>query len=69
MSTITANGKARTVTDGATIASLLAELGWKPEWVVVEYNGDPLERNRYDAVGLRDGDKLEIVRAVAGGAR
>ena len=69
MSTFVANGKSRTAPDGATIGSLLRELGWKAEWVVVEYNGEPLERTRYDDVGLRDGDTLEIVRAVAGGAR
>jgi sulfur carrier protein len=65
--TITANGKARALADGATIASLLAELGWKPEWVVVEHNGVPLERGRYDQTRLHDGDRLEVVRAVAGG--
>lgn len=67
MSTITANGKPRDVADGATIVELLAELGWKPEWVVVEYNGEPLARARLADVRLRDGDRLEIVRAVAGG--
>ncbi len=67
--TIVANGKQRDVADGATILTFLDTLGWKPEWVVVEHNGEPLERRRYGAVGLRDGDRLEVVRAVAGGAR
>ncbi|MGZ4188549.1 MAG: sulfur carrier protein ThiS, partial [Actinomycetota bacterium] len=31
------------------------------------YNGEPLERARYARVTLRSGDRLEIVRAVAGG--
>ena len=48
-------------------AGLLNEIGWKPEWVVVEYNGEPLERARYPHVRLSAGDRLEIVRAVAGG--
>jgi len=64
---IVANGKARAVETGATIADLLTEKGWKPEQVVVEYNGEPLHRSRYREVRLREGDKLEIVRAVAGG--
>jgi len=64
---VVANGKPREVDDGITITDLLSEYGWRPEWVVVEYNGEPLERARYPNVRLRAGDKLEIVRAVAGG--
>ena len=64
---VVANGKPREVDDGITITDLLSEYGWRPEWVVVEYNGEPLERTRYPNVRLRAGDKLEIVRAVAGG--
>ena len=67
MTTITANGKPREIPDGATIVELLGELGWKPEWVVVEHNGEPLQRARLGDVRLREGDRLEIVRAVAGG--
>jgi sulfur carrier protein len=67
MALVVANGKPRTVDDGATIADLLTEIGWRPEWVVVEYNGEPLERARYPNVRLSAGDRLEIVRAVAGG--
>ena len=64
---VVANGKPRQIDDGITITDLLSEYGWRPEWVVVEYNGEPLERARYPNVRLRAGDKLEIVRAVAGG--
>ena len=64
---IVANGKPRDIDDGATIADLLTEVGWKPEWCVVEHNGEPLERARYGNVRLKPGDRLEIVRAVAGG--
>jgi sulfur carrier protein len=64
---ILANGDSRTVPDGATIRDFLEQLGWKPEWVVVEYNGEALERSRMPSVTLRDGDRLEIVRAVSGG--
>ena len=64
---VVANGKPRDIDDGITISDLLSEYGWRPEWVVVEYNGEPLERARYPNVRLRAGDKLEIVRAVAGG--
>lgn len=65
--TIVANGKPRAVADGSTIAEFLTSVGWRPEWVVVEHNGEPLERRRFASVPLRDGDRLEVVRAVAGG--
>jgi sulfur carrier protein len=65
---IVANGKPRALDDGATIADFLDGLGWKPEWVVVEHNGEPIGRAQLRAVTLRDGDRLEVVRAVAGGA-
>jgi sulfur carrier protein len=64
---IVANGNARAVREGATITDFLTELGWKPEWVVVEHNGEPVERPRFAAVRLHEGDRLEVVRAVAGG--
>jgi len=69
MAAIVANGKPREVGDGETIRDLLDSLGWRPEWVVVEHNGEPVERTRFGEVGLRDGDRLEVVRAVAGGSR
>ncbi|HEX9712626.1 MAG TPA: sulfur carrier protein ThiS [Actinomycetota bacterium] len=67
MATIIANGKPREIADGATVVELLDEVGWKPEWVVVEHNGEPLERGRLGEIHLAEGDRLEIVRAVAGG--
>lgn len=67
MLTIVANGKPREVVEGWTIADLLADAGWKPQWVVVERNGEPVERSDFGDVRLSEGDALEIVRAVAGG--
>lgn len=68
MLTIVANGKSREVPEGSTITDLLDDAGWKPQWVVVERNGEPVERGAFGDVVLNDGDTLEIVRAVAGGA-
>jgi sulfur carrier protein len=64
---IVANGKPREIDAGSTVADFLASIGWRPEWVVVERNGEPLERPRYAHVALAEGDRLEVVRAVAGG--
>ncbi len=66
--TIVANGKPRDVPDGATIVDFLRVLGWSPRWVVVEHNGEAVERSRLGERRLAEGDRLEVVRAVAGGA-
>lgn len=65
---VVANGKPRKIADGATVGDFLAALGWKPEWVVVEHNGEALERSKVATAPLADGDRLEVVRAVSGGA-
>lgn len=67
MKTIVANGKPRSIEDALTIAGFLDQLGWRPEWVVVEHNGEPVERPRFGGIVLQEGDRLEVVRAVAGG--
>jgi sulfur carrier protein len=64
---VRANGKPFEVDAGTTVASFLRTRRLDPRFVVVERNGELLERARYDAVTLREGDRLELVRAVAGG--
>jgi len=64
---VTVNGGDREVPDGLGLVALLAELGLRPGTVVVEHNGEALVRSELVAVVLADGDRLELVRAVAGG--
>ncbi len=64
---ITANGKPYDVPEGMGLLGFLERLNLKPQWVVVELNGEPLERENYAQITLSQGDRLEIVRAVAGG--
>ena len=63
---ITANGKPREVAMESTIAELLAALGLDAARVVVELNGEPLERERFGAA-LQAGDRVEIAQMVGGG--
>jgi sulfur carrier protein len=65
--TVVVNGTRREVAAGATLPDLLAQLGLRPGSVVVERNGTALLRSEVDTVVLADGDRLELVRAVAGG--
>jgi thiamine biosynthesis protein ThiS len=64
---VTANGETFEVVEGLTVAEFTRSRDLDPRYVVVERNGEALERRRYDEVRLADGDRLEIVRAVAGG--
>jgi sulfur carrier protein len=64
---VTANGKTYEVPAGTTVAAFIRHRDLDPQFVVVEHNGEPLERARYEEVRLGDGDRLELVRAVAGG--
>jgi thiamine biosynthesis protein ThiS len=64
---VTANGKPYEVGPDATVASFIADRGLDPRFVVVERNGEALERDRYGQIRLFEGDRLELVRAVAGG--
>lgn len=65
--TIIANGKQRDVRDGATVRDFLAQHGLTGERVVIEYNGEPLGRERFAHTQLRSGDTLEIAQMVGGG--
>ena len=61
------NGGSREVADGLGLVALIQQLGLRPGSVVVEHNGEALPRSEMDGVVLADGDRLELVRAVAGG--
>jgi sulfur carrier protein len=67
MARVTANGKVFDLEDDVSVAGFIRRRGLDPRYVVVERNGEPLERRRYENVYLTDGDRLELVRAVAGG--
>jgi len=64
---VTANGDVVELGDGATVDDLLARLGLGGKWVLVERNGAPVRRGDLATTLLAEGDRLELVRAVAGG--
>ncbi|MDT7536863.1 MAG: sulfur carrier protein [Actinomycetota bacterium] len=64
---VTVNGKVTEVSDGTSLPSLIESLGLRVGSVVVEHNGTALLRSELLAASLTDGDRLELVRAVAGG--
>jgi len=60
------NGKDREV-NATQVEELVAELGLPLAAALVEHNGTALLRSEWSATTLRDGDRLEIIRMVAGG--
>lgn len=64
---VIANGKPIDLETRTTIAEFIRARGLDPRYVVVERNGEAMERRRYNETHLADGDRLELVRAVAGG--
>ena len=61
------NGEDRSFESPLTLAQLVANLGMKPDRVAVERNRDIVPRDRWEAVTLQEGDRLEIVHFVGGG--
>ncbi len=66
--TIQVNGESRGVGDGQTVAALLHELDIRADRVAVELNLEILDRNDFGTRGLREGDRLEILSFIGGGA-
>ena len=60
------NGKDREV-NATQVEELVAELGLPLAAALVEHNGTALLRSEWSATTLRDGDRLEMIRMVAGG--
>jgi sulfur carrier protein len=64
---VVANGDPVELAEGATVEDLLTALGLGGKWVVVERNREPVARADLATTLLADGDRIELVRAVAGG--
>ena len=61
------NGDDVQAPDGCLLGELLEQLGLGRRLIVVERNGEPVPKSAVAALPLADGDRLELVRAVAGG--
>jgi len=63
------NGKADSIEEKVTVTDLLRIRQVKmPDMVTVELNGEILERNSFDQVVLKDGDRIEFLYFMGGGA-
>lgn len=64
---LTVNGQPFDAPEGTDLPGLLTSLGLPVGTVVVEHNGVALLRSELPGIVLREGDRVELVRAVAGG--
>ena len=64
---IIANGQPIAVLLPSTIAEFLIAQGLLPRSVVVEHNGEAVAPSEFSQRQLQAGDRLEIVKIVAGG--
>ena len=65
--TLHINGEAREFSSTLTLSALIDQLGMKQDRVAIELNRDIVPRDRWAAINLSDGDRLEIVHFVGGG--
>lgn len=68
MPTITVNGEPKTLPKSVTVAELLQQLGKDAAKLAVEVNRELVGRARHAEAVLKDGDAVEIVTLVGGGA-
>ena len=64
---ISLNGQQTDTRGARTVAELIDRYNLTPAAILVEYNGVALHRRDWPQHNLTEGDRLEIVRVVAGG--
>jgi sulfur carrier protein len=65
--TVVANGKCEPVNFPCSLAQFLQAHQLDPRQVAVERNGEIVFKSDYSTSMLQDGDRLEIIKVVAGG--
>jgi sulfur carrier protein len=65
---IVVNGQPMELAEGVTVEDLLAKLGVRRDYTAVAVNRQIAPRSGYATTVLRDGDRVEIVHPMAGGA-
>jgi thiamine biosynthesis protein ThiS len=63
------NGKENVIKSGMTVSGLLTKWRMRPELVTVEINENILQKLEYESTEIKDGDHVEFVFYMGGGAR
>ena len=64
---ISLNGERVDVGDTKTIAELIGRYQLPPQSILVEHNGLALHRHEWSKRAVFEGDRIEVIRVVAGG--
>ena len=65
---IRVNGETTSCPEGLNLVQMLEHLGYRPQLVVVEFNGEILPRACWAEQPVREADGLEVVTIVGGGS-
>jgi len=64
---ISLNGETADTRDAKTIAELIERYQLPPQSILVEHNGLAVHRREWSERSLAEGDRIELIRVVAGG--
>ena len=62
------NGKENEIKSGMTVSDLLTKWRMRPELVTVEINENILQKLDYETTEIKEGDKVEFIFYMGGGA-
>ena len=65
--TISLNGETVDTREAKTIAELIDRYQLPPQSILVEHNGLAVHRHEWAEQSLAEGDRVELIRVVAGG--
>lgn len=64
---ISVNGQQCDVANVTIVADVARHFGLAPHTVLIEHNGTALHQHEWSERAVREGDRIEFVRVVAGG--
>jgi sulfur carrier protein len=64
---IVLNGEPRELAPETTVAALVRDLGLPADGIAVAVDRDVVPRSAHERTALRDGARVEVIRAVGGG--
>jgi sulfur carrier protein len=67
VTSVTLNGEPRELPENATVESAVRELGVPNRGVAVALDGEVVPRGDWASTRVRDGQEVEVLRAVQGG--
>jgi thiamine biosynthesis protein ThiS len=65
--TISLNGEKADARGAETVAELIDRYELPPQTILIEHNGLALHRHEWSTRSLAEGDRVELIRVVAGG--